>query len=232
MSKARVRAVVFGLAGLGVVVLLAVAALSGPGADQAPRKPRASAAASRTPTWAGPTPPGVDAALIRGRASAPVMIVEFGDYQCPECGNFARKIEPALVRAYVNTGVARIAWRDFPFYGEQSERAAVAARAAGEQGRFWAYHDALFAHQFPVHSGKLTDAYLRGVARDAGLNLSRFDAAVDSKRLRERVRADYEFGQGLGVPGTPAFLINGRPFFGAQPESVFRKAIEQARREA
>lgn len=232
MGKARVRALVFGAAGLGVVVLLAVAALSGTGTEQAEPKPRATSSASRTPTWSGPTPPGVDAPLIRGRASAPVVIEEFGDYQCPECGNFTRKIEPALIRRYVNTGVARIAWRDFPFYGEQSTRAAVAARAAGEQGRFWQFHDALFAHQFKARSGKLTDAYLRGVARGVGLDLRRYDTAMKGGRLSGKVQADYEFGQSLGVPGTPAFLINGKPFFGAQPEPVFRKAIEQARKEA
>lgn len=232
MSKARVRALLFGAAGLGVVVLLAVAALSGSGTEQAKPKPRATASASRTPTWPGPKAPGVDNRMIRGRASAPVVIEEFGDYQCPECGNFTRKIEPALISRYVNAGVARIAWRDFPFYGEQSTRAAVAARAAGEQGRFWQYHDALFAHQFAAKSGKLTDAYLRGVARDLGLNLGTYDAAVKGGRLNGKVRADYEFGQSLGVPGTPAFLINGKPFFGAQPEPVFRKAIERARKEA
>lgn len=137
-----------------------------------------------------------------------------------------------LVRQYVDTGVARIAWRDFPFYGKQSVRAAVAARAAGEQGGFWPFHDALFAHQVPLHSGKLTDGYLRSVARKAGLDMGRFTTAMNDKGLRGKVAADYEFGQGLGVPGTPAFLINGRPFFGAQPLSVFRKAIERARKEA
>lgn len=232
MIRPRSRPLLVGLASIAVLVLLAVAALSGPGLNRTDRAPRATPSGSGTPTWAGPTPPGVDAALIRGRASAPVMIVEFGDYQCPECGKFARDIEPELVRKYVNTGVARIAWRDFPFYGKQSVRAAVAARAAGEQGRFWAYHDALYTDQLPARSGKLTDTYLRSIARKIGLDMRRFDTALGDKKLRDKVEADYQFGQGLGVPGTPAFLINGRPFFGAQPESAFHKAIEQARRES
>jgi protein-disulfide isomerase len=228
------RPVLFGAAGIVVVVLLALASLARSGHDRTTAAPtaRATPTGSATPTWIGPTPPGVDAGLIRGRPSAPVMIVEFGDYQCPKCGEFARDIEPRLIRRYVDTGVARIAWRDFPFYGKESVRAAVAARAAGQQGEYWRFHDALYARQFPVRSGHLTDAYLRGVARRAGLDLRRYDAAVAGRGTRAKVDGDYQFGQGLGVPGTPAFLINGEPFFGAQPMSAFVKAIEQARKEA
>jgi protein-disulfide isomerase len=171
----------------------------------------------------------VDQSLTLGRPNAPVTIVEFGDYQCTNCGAFARDTEPALVRKYVDTGVVRLVWRDFPWVDAQSVSAAVAVRAAGMQGKFWAYHDYLFAHQSPdEHSGLVTGAYLRSVARRLGLNMTLFNRDFANPALTAAVRADDTFGQQLGVPGTPAFLIGGRPFFGAQPLSAFEVAIVAA----
>jgi len=179
----------------------------------------------------GPAAPPVDAALTLGRPGAPVTIVEFGDYQCPNCGAFARDTEPTLIRKYVHTGVVRLVWRDFPWVDAQSVTAAVAARAAGLQSQFWAYHDYLFAHQFPnEHSGLVTGAYLRSAARRLGLNMAMFNRDMADPALAAAVRADKQFGLELEVPGTPAFLINGRPLFGAQPLPAFEAAIAQARR--
>ena len=181
-------------------------------------------------TITGPAAPPVAPALTLGRPSAPVAIVEFGDYQCTHCGAFAHDTEPALVRKYVDTGVVRLVWRDFPWVDAQSVAAAVAARAAGMQGKFWAYHDYLFAHQSAdEHSGLVTGAYLRAVARRLGLNMALFSRDVADPALAAAVRADKQFGEGLGVPGTPAFLIGGRPFFGAQPLPAFEAAIAAAR---
>ncbi|MFI6515976.1 DsbA family protein [Spirillospora sp. NPDC050679] len=183
-----------------------------------------------TPTWTGPTPPPDDRALFSGSDSAPVTIVEFGDFQCPKCGTFARTIKPELRRRYVDTGVVRFIWRDFPTFGKESERAAYASRAAARQGRFWPFHDALYARQPKrMNSGRIDDAFLREVARAAGLDVARFDADRKSAAVRKAVDDDFGFGQRLGVPGTPAFLINGTPFFGAQPLKEFEKAIEKAR---
>jgi protein-disulfide isomerase len=168
--------------------------------------------------------------LALGRPGAPVTMVEFGDYQCTSCGAFARDTQQALIRRYVDTGVVRLVWRDFPWVDDQSVRAAVAARAAGMQGKFWAYHDYLFAHQSPnEHSGAVTDAYLRSVAQRLGLNMAAFGRDFANPALTRAVLADKQFGEGIGVPGTPAFLIGGQPFFGAQPLSAFEAAISQAR---
>jgi protein-disulfide isomerase len=239
----RARVIAGAAAALAVLAVLAVSELGGgspgPGraAPAAPKPPRthpATSAANPNPSAhpiTGPTPPPADPALTLGRPGAPVTIVEFGDYQCTNCGAFARGTEPALIRTYVDTGVARLVWRDFPWVDAQSVAAAVAARAAGMQGKFWAYHDYLFAHQFPdEHSGLVTGAYLRSVARRLGLNMTRFDRDVASPALAAAVRADDTFGQQLGVPGTPAFLIGGRPFFGAQTLAAFEAVIAQARK--
>lgn len=249
-STRRRRLAGLGIGAVVVAVLAAVALFDGPeGRDAADpgaagqgaagtdsragqassSAPSASSSPSAVPTILGPKPPPVDDALLLGNPRARVIIVEFGDFQCPQCGRFAREIKPRLMRKYVETGVLRLAWRDFPTFGEQSVAAAIAGRAAARQGRFWQFHDALYARRLPPRSGRLTRALLRDVAREAGCDLDRFDADVKDERLRKVVDADFTFGQDLGVPGTPAFLINGAPFFGAQPLSAFERAIEEAR---
>jgi protein-disulfide isomerase len=208
---------------------------SGDRADGQGGIPEVEAPSSPTPhptptvTWPGPTPPPDDPALFKGSDRAPVTIVEFGDFQCPKCGTFARRTQPELTRRYIDTGVVRLVWRDFPTFGEESMRAAVASRAAARQGRFWQFHDALYARQPRMNSGRIDDAFLRDVARRAGLDLARFDADRRDREVRGAVEDDFAFGQRLGVPGTPAFLINGEPFFGAQPLPAFEQAIEKAR---
>jgi protein-disulfide isomerase len=162
-----------------------------------------------------------------GRVDAPVVLVEFADYQCPFCGKFARDTQPALIRQYVQTGKLRIEWRDFPYLGPQSTTAAVAARAAGEQGKFWAYHDALYRSQHAVNSGYLTGSFLRGIAVRLGLDMARFDAAMKRPSLKAVVKAQMDEGLALGVTGTPAFIVGDQPLMGAQPLSTYQKLIDE-----
>ena len=185
-----------------------------------------SAGSPSVPVWEGPTPPPIDERLSKGKAGAPVTIVEFGDFKCPNCRRFAQAIEPALKSRYLDTGVVRMYWRDYPIRGHESVQAAVAARAAARQGRFWAFHDALYTGERP----DLTDGGLRAAAKRAGLDLARFDADRRAKPVRQAVDTDLNFALDLGMPGTPAFLINGHLLFGAQPLATFVQAIEKARR--
>ncbi|MEU4230613.1 thioredoxin domain-containing protein [Nonomuraea sp. NPDC026600] len=192
--------------------------------------PTTGPAGSPTPTssvkvWEGPPPPPIDANLSKGSARAPVTIVEFGDFKCPNCRRFAQRIEPVLKSRYLDTGIVRMFWRDYPIRGRDSVRAAVAARAASRQGRFWEFHDALYAGE----QARLTDANLRSVAARMGLDLGRFDADRRDESVRRVVDGDLEFALELGLSGTPAFLINGELLFGAQPVAAFEKAIEKAR---
>jgi protein-disulfide isomerase len=189
----------------------------------------ATAAATGSPSvpvWEGPTPPPIDERLSKGKAGAPVTIVEFGDFKCPNCRRFAQSLEPALKSRYLDTGVVRMYWRDYPIRGHESVQAAVAARAAARQGRFWAFHDALYTGERP----DLTDGGLRAAAKRAGLDLARFDADRRAKPVRQAVDTDLNFALDLGMPGTPAFLINGHLLFGAQPLAIFVQEIEKARR--
>jgi protein-disulfide isomerase len=167
-----------------------------------------------------------------GEVDAPVVLVNYSEFQCPFCGKFARDTKPTLVRDYVAKGILRIEWRDFPYLGAESRTAANAARAAAAQGKFWEFHDAMFASQQPPNSGRLTAEYLAGVAKSVGVDVTRFAADMGSDETDKAVTKDFGEGQAIGVTGTPAFLVNGRPIIGAQPTEEFVAAIEQAAKSA
>lgn len=164
-----------------------------------------------------------------GVADAPVVMVAYSEFQCPFCGKFANETLPELIERYVDTGVLRIEWRDLPYLGDESFRAAFGARAAAQQDEFWAFHDALFADQVPKpNSGHITDEYLIEMASDLGLDVDQFEADYRSAAVEDAVSVDRDAGVRAGVNGTPAFFVNGTPVFGAQPLEVFVETIEAA----
>lgn len=210
---------------LVVVAVLAVVSVLDTGRD--------TSAGGRNPTAV--TQAGVATArripgdpLALGSPTAPVVIVEWGDFQCPFCGAFARDTQPALLAQYVDTGKARVEWRDFAYLGPESSAAAVADRAAGRQGKFWAYHDALYARQYPENTGALSSGYLLGLARQVGLDLGRFQADLADPSLARQVQADRAQGSSLGVVGVPTVLINGGLMYGDQPLPLYQQAIDAA----
>ncbi len=221
------------------LLLIAVAALvrTTTGPDTAPEASTASpnpspSASSSPPELQGPTPPPVEPELMRGSDDAPVTMVIFSDYQCPYCAEFSQDQQPQLVRDYVETGRLRLVWRDYPYYGEASERAAVAARAAGRQGAFWDYADALYAAPTTWTAEDASDEALTRVAADLGLDTDRFGKDMDDPALSKAVEEDMDFALGRGVPGTPDFLIGGEAFFGAQPIEEFEERIEEVEAQA
>jgi protein-disulfide isomerase len=135
-------------------------------------------------------------------------------------------VEPELVQRYVNDGTLRLEWRDFPYLGRESRRAAVAARAAQEQGRFWEYHDVLFENQKGENNGAFSDENLVAFAEKAGLDVERFEATLESGEYEEVVDKGFREAQDAGIQGTPSFTINGQPLVGAQPVEIFARAIE------
>ena len=163
-----------------------------------------------------------------GNPTAPVAIVEWADFQCPYCKAFTEETAPALIKQYVATGKARLEWRDYAFLGPESTAAAVAARAAGRQGKFWAYHDALYAEQHPENSGALSSAYLLGLATRLGLDPARFAADAADPALARQVAADEAEGEKLGINGTPGFLINGALSNGADDLATYQRTIDAA----
>jgi protein-disulfide isomerase len=133
-----------------------------------------------------------------------------------------------LVEKYVDDGTLRLEWRDFPYLGEESVNAAIAARAAQEQDKFWEYHDLLYENQ----SGGFSDEKLSELAGEAGLDVEEFQKDLRSVRLEQAVARDFKEGQEQGISGTPTFVVNGRVIVGFQPPEVFEQVVEEARAEA
>ncbi|MER6449353.1 disulfide bond formation protein DsbA [Streptomyces venezuelae] len=169
--------------------------------------------------------------LAVGRADAPVVLVEYSDFKCGYCGKFARDTEPELVKKYVEDGTLRIEWRNFPIFGAESEAAAKAAWAAGQQDRFDAFHAAAYAAGSKEKG--FAEPRLVELAREAGVpDLERFKADMAGEAGAAALRKDQEEGYRIGVTSTPSFLLNGRPIAGAQPLDTFTAAIARAKSEA
>ncbi|MFH1682553.1 MAG: thioredoxin domain-containing protein [Candidatus Woesearchaeota archaeon] len=175
-----------------------------------------------TTTETAPVQVSIDDDAVKGKADAPVTIVEFSDFECPFCGRYIEQTYPQIVKDYIDTGKVKYVFRDFPLgFHAEAKPAAMAAECAHEQGKYWEYHDLLFANQDSLSA----DNYKQW-AEDLGLDTTKFDACVDSEKYSSEVDADLADGQSYGVSGTPAFFINGKLISGAQPYSVFKQAIE------
>ncbi|WP_227869898.1 DsbA family protein [Streptomyces otsuchiensis] len=169
-----------------------------------------------------------DDPLALGEEDAPVVMIEYADFQCAFCGGHARGTHPELVEEYVEAGVLRIEFRNFPIYGPESDRAARAAWAAGQQGVFWEFYAAAFAEDAHQGSGKYSEDGVLELAEAAGVaDLERFAEDLESAEAGESVERDANEGVDIGVETAPAFLINGHPVVGSQRVDVFRDAIDQ-----
>jgi protein-disulfide isomerase len=178
---------------------------------------------------AGPTGPdpgrvytvSTEGAYAKGPDSAPLTIVEFSDFQCPFCG----RVEPTLKRIEdTYKGRVRIVWKHLPLASihDNAVGAALAAEAAGRQGKFWEFHDRLFADQ-----EKLGPDDLRQHARNLQLDMSRFEADVQNPTEKKKIEADVAEADALGVTSTPSIFINGRYLGGAQPFEAYAKVIDE-----
>ncbi len=162
----------------------------------------------------------VGSAPVKGSPNAPVTIVEFSDFQCPFCS----RAVPTLKQIETEyPGKVRVAFKNQPLPFHQHARlAAEAAMAANEQGKFWEYHDKLFANQ-----QALDRSSLERYAQEVGLEMGRFRAALDSNKFDAQISADSAEGTRLGASGTPTFFINGRQLVGAQPFASFKQIIDE-----
>src|SRR5438876_7459035 len=164
---------------------------------------------------------------IRGNPDAPVTLEEFGDFQCPPCSSFAAFGEE-LLREYDSR--LRIVFRNFPLPAhEHAREAALAAEAAGFQGRFWEMHDVLYREQATWSKASNVRELFESYAGTIGLNLDQFKKDIDGEKVKERVDSDHARGQSLGITMTPTFFINNQPVDpkNKNPEGV-RAAINAA----
>jgi protein-disulfide isomerase len=159
-------------------------------------------------------------ASSKGPDNAPVTIVEFSDFQCPFC---ARAVPTLKQIEDTYKGRVRIVWKHLPLAIHKAAiPAALAAEAAGNQGKFWEFHDRLFASQ-----NKLEQEDLKQYATDLGLEMSRFNADLQNSDERKKIDTDAAEARSLGISGTPGFFINGRFVSGAQPFEIFAKIIDE-----
>lgn len=173
--------------------------------------------------------------LALGEPGAKVTLYEYGDLQCPVCKGFAEEIVPEVVESKVRSGEAKIEFRNFPIIDQDSIPAAAAAIAAGRQGRGWYFLDVFYRNQGLEASGYVTDEFLAEIARGAGvLDIARWNRDRESGAVLRRVQRESEEAQGLGLTGTPSFVVSGPATQGKQvlgtPGSAgaLEEAIEDA----
>ena len=156
-----------------------------------------------------------------GPANAPIVIVEFSDYQCPYCKRWHDEVYQSLLNAY--PGQIRFVYRHLPLTSihPEAQPAAEAAMCANEQNAYWQFHDKLF-------SGRSlgNDAYLE-YAQQLGLDMPTFESCVTERKYQEQVTADSDFAVNLGARSTPTFFVNGLAIVGAQPLDVFKQVIDK-----
>ena len=168
-----------------------------------------------------------DSAHIRGNPNAPVTLEEFGDFQCPPCGKFSEFVEE-LLKEY--NPRLRLVFRNFPLSGhEHAREAALAAEAAGLQGKFWEMHDTLYREQETWTKAPNVRELFESYAGTIGLDVDQFKKDMDGDKARERVDSDRALADFLGVKATPTLFINNRPVEpkDKNPEGV-RAAINAA----
>ncbi len=218
LSKLRTLA---GAASLLLVAVLLISACAAPGLPTAPDSAQPASTSVAAPA-AGADP------RSKGKADAPVTIVEFSDFQCPFCSRWVSQTYPALVEDYIDTGKVQLQFRDFPLtqIHPNAQGAAVASRCAAEQGAYWEMHDKLFGSQNEWADLPDPKETFGGYASGLGLDQAAFAACLTSGQFDQAIQDDLQAGQAAGVTGTPSFLINGELLVGAQPTDVFKQAIE------
>lgn len=161
-----------------------------------------------------------------GPLDAPVVMIAWSDFRCPFCAHWATTTLVEL-RPYLASGSLRIEFRDLVLFGEQSRAAAVASRAAGQQGKFWEYSQAVFAAAPTSGHATITrDDLLRFATQSGVPDLKAFTTALDDEKLGAAVDEETAHAQSIGLSGTPFFVINTTAISGSQPLEVFTKAIE------
>lgn len=162
-----------------------------------------------------------------GKVDAPITLIEWADYRCPFCARWALETKPKLM-PYVESGSLRIEFRDLPLFGEESQLAHQAARAAGKQGKYWQYYDAVWqlhtGHGHPAFTMKEAEA----CAQKAGVpDLATFKKDITAPDIVAAVKADATEAHSLGISSTPFFLVNTTPIEGALPTQSFIDVLEQ-----
>lgn len=180
-----------------------------------------------------------DGGAVKGSEDAPVTIVEFSEYLCPFCAEYAgfdaipsRDIDEGqtlqkITQNYIDSGKVRYIFRDLTIHGEKAIKASEAAHCAGDQDAYWQYHDVLFENQQAVYEAEDQLTYLEELAGDIDLDTQAFSSCLTEGKYADRVEANFELGKSIGANSTPSFFINGEKLLGAQPYEKFEENIEE-----
>ncbi|MDQ2683651.1 MAG: DsbA family protein [Chloroflexota bacterium] len=176
---------------------------------------------------------GPDASIPRdgmtlGSADAPIKLVEYGDYQCPACAIFADDAMDPLVADYIATGQVQFTFVPFSFLGEESNRAAEAAACAADQGKFWEMHENIYYNHEGENEGAYSDARLREIAGNVGMDLDAYDTCLREGTHEDSVTQFNQQATDAGITSTPTFKINGGDPFGYAGWDDFRARLDGA----
>ncbi len=161
---------------------------------------------------------------ILGNPNAKISVIEYSDFECPFCSKLFFEIIPKIRENFIKSGKINFVYRHFPLRSihKNAQKAAEASECAGEQGKFWEYHDIIFENQNLLSLDKL-----KSWAIELNLNTEQFNSCLDSEKYSSRIDSDYNDGLTLGISGTPATFINGKLISGALPYEEFEKVINE-----
>lgn len=194
-------------------------------------KPEVTASPSAQPSLT-PTPIAKIAAenFILGDPNAEIAILAYYSFECVYCAKFFNEIFPQIKQEYIDTGVAKVLFKNFPLSNHKAAPIAHnAALCAANEGEFWNYHDLLFGKQseWMGKSDKEVNELMKGYANDLSLNIENFSKCLESKQYNHYISTDKSEGMSRGVNGTPTFIIGENIIVGAQPFESFKAVIEE-----
>ena len=179
-------------------------------------------------------PPVQSEGYVIGSANAPIEVIEFADFECPACAQFATLHEPDVRSRLVETGQMRLRFLDLPLVEighRNSPTASLAAACANEQGKFWEMHDAIFAVQdrWATQVTNNPRAVIDPLAQQVRLDVGRYEQCMASQKYLANIQAHRQAAQRYKVQSTPSFIIGGKVYSGSLPYDEFKRYVDQAR---
>jgi len=175
-----------------------------------------------------------DGSPVLGNPSAPITIIQFGDFQCHFCGRFARETEPQINQTYVQTGKINLVFKHFVTHGPDSMSAAMASQCANEQGKFWSFYEMLYGNQGDENSGWASvDNLKKFSSRISGMDTVKFNSCLDNQKYKSLVDNDTALAYKFGFQGTPTFIIeksdgsDSQVLLGAYPFPAFQAILDK-----
>jgi protein-disulfide isomerase len=171
---------------------------------------------------------------VIGSPGAPIEVIEFADFECPACAQFATLHEPDVRSRLVNSGQIRLRFLDYPLVEighRNSPTASLAAACANEQGKFWEMHDAIFATQdrWSTQVTRNPRGVIDPLAQQVGLDVARYQQCMDTQKFVANIQAHRRAAERYKVRSTPSFVIGGKVYAGGLPYDEFKRRVDEAR---